>query len=404
MTQTPVLPDFVVSMDYCFYGCTALERVGNLPQQVSALSNCFRGCSNLTEVPDLPPQAENLAYCFCQCTALTAAPAISPATVNMTGCFSGCTGLTAAPVLPDSALDLTECFMDCTGLTEVPVLPRQTVSLNSCFKNCTALTGSVQIPTKAINLFDLTTLENAFSNCQNLDGIAFECCTNVDTDLLIATVGMAEAGISFDYKYDHVKSGICDGCHMANGAFPADGVTVYADNIPADILLDFVDFVCEDVPAALKKTCRRLTVTPDLSKYDAKYVDDQWRGFARNPDGTSYVECDARMVEEWLQWNPRFDMQDPLIELQSVTFHEMGHNFDTNFSPYFHHSSSARWTQLFKEEGGVFGSYDNYEPHEYLRESFARAVSFYFTYPEECLSRCPGMYAYLHALFGEEAA
>ena len=101
------------------------------------------------------------------------------------------------------------------------------------------------------------------------------------------------------------------------------------------------------------------------------------------------AEVSAVMVESWF----------------GVVYHELAHCYDTNFSTYHRFSDSSKFTKLYKEEYDIWcGTFRNYKPYEYTREVFARSVSFYFEDPEYLKENAPGIYAYLDALFGEEAA
>lgn len=400
MEVTPELPEFVVSMEYCFYNCSSLTGVSNLPEQTKDLSHCFQNCASLTTVPVIPDSVEDMDSCFRQCTALETAPELSSKVSSLAGCFAGCSGLKTAPVLPENVEDLTECFMDCVSLQEVPTLPQNISYITNCFKNCTSMSGTVQMPTKIINKYTTTPIEDAFLNCHNLESVSFACCEKINISSLASVAGIDQEQKAH-YTFAHVKNGICEGCHTANGTFEASGLTIFADDVPEALFLPYLSFVTTQVPDDLKETCQTLTITPDLGKYNKKYGTPQYGGYAMAPYGTAYVKCD---IDYWLNYNPRFDRVLEIDYMHQVTYHELGHCYDSSFSLNFRHSSSSRWQKLHEEESSFFGKFTCYPPEDHQKESFACAVSCYFVFPDTLMEKCPGMYAYLDEIFGQTAA
>ena len=165
-----------------------------------------------------------------------------------------------------------------------------------------------------------------------------------------------------------------------------------------------------EVPDNLKKTCRKITFATSWNR-------EPFVGYATYPTGLVYIDFHDVDLEHLMQFVKawRFDPSNPaqVAEVSAdmvkswfgVVYHELGHCYDTNFSTYHRFSNSSEFTKLYKEEYDIWcGTFRNYSPSEYTKEVFARSVSFYFEDPEYLKENAPGIYAYLDALFGEEAA
>ena len=140
LTQTPTLPDAVKNISACFKGCTGLTQVSPLPASVTDMSFSFEGCTGLIQAPEIPPAVTDMKFSFEGCTGLVEAPKIPNTVKNMSGCFKGCTGITQAPAIPDSVTNMETCFQECTGLIQTPVIPSAVTNMGFCFYGCKKIT------------------------------------------------------------------------------------------------------------------------------------------------------------------------------------------------------------------------------------------------------------------------
>ncbi|UTC66291.1 MULTISPECIES: leucine-rich repeat protein [unclassified Treponema] len=152
------LPGEVADLDdmsWCFYGCTNLVSLANIPEGVTNMAGCFKDCTSLTQGPVIPTSVKDMQSCFYGCTSLTKAPAIPGKVTNMTYCFRNCTSLTQAPDIPSSVIGMKNCFYGCTALKGVKLLCNYNGTGNrfkGVFKNCTALEeGGVKVPAAFYN-------------------------------------------------------------------------------------------------------------------------------------------------------------------------------------------------------------------------------------------------------------
>ncbi|MGI5174198.1 leucine-rich repeat protein [Treponema sp. OMZ 840] len=152
------LPGEVADLDdmsWCFYGCTNLVSLANIPEGVTNMAGCFKDCTSLTQGPVIPASVKDMQSCFYGCTSLTESPVIPLNVKNMVGCFAGCTSLTQAPDIPSSVIGMKNCFYGCTALKGVKLLCNYNGTGNrfkGVFKNCTALEeGGVKVPAAFYN-------------------------------------------------------------------------------------------------------------------------------------------------------------------------------------------------------------------------------------------------------------
>lgn len=149
-------PSDLTDMGYCFYECTNLISLANLPASgITNMASCFSKCEELTSVPNLPADVKNISSCFAGCKKLTTAPAIPEGVTNMFTCFNLCESLIACPDIPASVTSMYMCFNGCTKLTGVKLkcdynpgtIPGPYQAFAKVFNGCTALTdGSIKVP------------------------------------------------------------------------------------------------------------------------------------------------------------------------------------------------------------------------------------------------------------------
>ena len=154
----------VISLEYCFNGCTALTTPPAIPSGVTNMEGCFFNCTSLTTAPTIPSSVTNIAGCFDGCTSLTTAPTIPSSVTDMQSCFFNCTSLTTAPAIPSSVTNISYCFEDCTSLTTAPTIPSSVTNMSYCFDGCTSLTTAPTIPN------GVTKIAGCFEDCTSLTG------------------------------------------------------------------------------------------------------------------------------------------------------------------------------------------------------------------------------------------
>ena len=164
LTQAPEIPSGVTDMTACFYECTSLSETPDIPSTVTNMTSCFEGCTSLTQAPEIPSNVTNMSYCFSGCTSLSEAPVIPESVTNIRYCFSGCTSLSEAPEIPSGVELMYSCFYGCTSLTQAPAIPSGVENMSSCFKDCSAL-KTVKLKCDYI---DGIYFEKAFKNCNAL--------------------------------------------------------------------------------------------------------------------------------------------------------------------------------------------------------------------------------------------
>jgi len=331
---------------------------------------------------------------FSDCPNLIAVNNIPQSVTSMNGTFKNCTALEIAPVIPDGVTQMVGCFKFCTALAEIPEIPESVLDLRNCFNGCTAMQGTAVLPKSFIEGSENRSLEGAYENCISLEAISAECCPKA------LKADYFENSVSLSYLLEHVSSGLCTSCHIATGEFEADGLTVYMDEILEEDYLDCMEFLDQAMPEDLKAACSTLTITYNLNKYDIKGVSVD--GFATFPEGNAYVKINKELYDPSVgNWN--------LGDEGYTVSHELAHCFDTNYSTYPNHSYSAKWQELHNREGAAIAEkwydpvyYAGYTIFEKRMETFAMAVGAYFAHPQWLEVHCPGMYAYVDAIWGNE--
>ena len=194
----------VTDMKNCFYGCTNLVQVSNIPDSITDMYGCFRGCTKLEQVPELPDGVTNMEWCFRGCTNLVQVPNIPNSVTNMYGCFRGCTKLEHVPNIPNSVTNMNLCFRGCTSLTSVPNIPNSVKGMDSCFYGCKSLTSVPNIPNSVKDM------SWCFVGCTSLTSVTLKC-------------GYC------DGKFNTAFSG-CRSLSAGSIKVPADSLDDYKDN------------------------------------------------------------------------------------------------------------------------------------------------------------------------------
>ncbi len=377
LSEAPVLPDSLTSMGDTFTNCVSLEKGPAIPDSVATMSMTFNGCTALKEA-QIGKNVHNIQGCFQGCTALVQAPEIGENVVNMSGCFYECTALEEVNV-GENVTDLTSCFFGCTALENAPEIPETVEQMNYAFSGCEALCGTVFLPYTAGVRNILQYLDDVYAGCENLEKVEVTYCAEalgrieVTDELNVELVG------------EHREEGVCPDCHTVTTETEIDELKVVFDLVPEKDYEELLVYIDEQVPALLKETCKKLTVTDDLGKYDQDFTDETYTGFATFPQGVAYVKTDST----WLHY---------------TLFHELAHCFDFDYSLYPRYSTSSKWKQLHKAEEHIALMYYNNETYldfdlsTKRQESFAVSVGVYYTEPDVLKRECPGIYAYLEEL------
>ena len=401
LTATPVFPDGLTDMSGAFSGCSSLTYVQPIPDSVKNMDNAFYNCTALQQFPNFPTSLLQMDSCFQNCQQLDAVPPLPDTVISMRSTFANCTALDGITALPTSVIYLDKCFYQCESLTVFPSLPDQYMTMEECFYGCSQLSGNVTLPNRVVgdSLFPAR-LENVFGGCTSLSSITIACCENVVTSDNISD------SVPVSFGADHT-GGICEGCHYANGTFAADGITLYMDNVPADLCQVLMDFVESEVPDKLKACCNRLTFTSNTTLLGGK--DNSGIYYYGNKQ--AYIAIVSMADSQWVM--ERLDLaedntdfierykQQQYSSYNGVIYHELAHGFDASSGTL---SASSRWQQLHNQEKATFAlALAAYPASEARSESFARAVSRYFVDPENLQQNAPGMYAYIDEIFGEAA-
>ena len=138
----------VTDMSSCFYGCTKLEHVPNIPDDVTDMTSCFYGCTKLEQIPNIPNSVTDMTSCFNGCTKLEQVPNIPNDVTDMKWCFYGCRSLMSVPKIPVGVTDMEKCFVNCTSLTSVTLKCKYLDGkFNHAFRGCSRLSaGSIKVP------------------------------------------------------------------------------------------------------------------------------------------------------------------------------------------------------------------------------------------------------------------
>lgn len=384
LTAVYNIPDDVTSMNYTFSDCTSLQVAPEIPEGVVYMQGTFTNCIQLTQMPVLPEGVVNLTSCFKGCTGLTHVADLPDSVTDMSECFKNCTNLKTVEELPAAAKNMSYCFENCVNLLSVPKLPEHCERLICAFSGCASLDGTVEIPAK-FNLKNAWTgsLIDTFANCKNLDKIILHCCENAPALELLPFFTPIETTI------EHLSGGPCPGCSCTTGTFIIDDLTILIDGpLFTEDFEGVIDFIDNILPNSLKDSSKQIIYTNNYSKY---YHGDKSTaaGFAITERGIVVVGITIGAT---------------IDSYCGTTAHELAHCYDYRHGRWL--SDSKQWRQLCEEEGDVFLSrLQHYEPYEYRREMFARAVAQYFIYPQKLKNNCPKMYEYIDELFGgaEEA-
>lgn len=103
---------------------------------ISSLHSFFRYANSLVKSPMLPEGVTDLSFCFQDCPALKEAPLIPEGVVDMRACFMGCISLVKAHNIPKSAKTLSDLFYGCISLEKSPRLPEGITCLIGRFYKC----------------------------------------------------------------------------------------------------------------------------------------------------------------------------------------------------------------------------------------------------------------------------
>ena len=191
------IPSTVTNMRNCFTDCKSLNEAPAIPSNVTNMHECFAGCKSLSEAPEIPSKVTNMSYCFSGCTSLTQAPKIHSNVTNMSHCFSGCTSLTQAPAIPSSVTNMQGCFSGCTSLTQAPEIPSSVKYMSYCFKGCTSLAQAPVIPES------VKYMNHCFEDCKALETVKLECNykSNYFTNVFKNCNALQDSGIKVKHAY-----------------------------------------------------------------------------------------------------------------------------------------------------------------------------------------------------------
>jgi len=321
---------------------------------------------------------------FSGCDNLTAVYAIPQAVTDMHRAFEDCAKLSVTPELPPALTDLSLCFSGCSSLTQVPEIPESVDNLYYAFYECSSLTGIATIPLSAIDPTDYMSVYNTFKHCPNLEQVRFDACP-------LYPYAAYATNLTVEYLREHVSTGTCAYCKTINHqVYKVDGITIVADSIPTALYDEVVSFVEDDVPELLKEECNRITLTTDLSKYISDSEQDLsiLLGYTTDPGCAVYILVDP----------------EGSVPKQTL-YHEFAHCYDIGYSRVAYFSDSEQWRALHQAEGEYAklwydqASYHSYDQTSQQMETFAIAVSCYFTHPAWLMNYCPDMYAYMRTLF-----
>ena len=167
--KLPHIAEKNIDMSWCFYNCSNLVGVENLPQTATKLQNCFEFCTNLIDIPAIPEKAKDLTNCFLHCLALTKVSIISESITTMTGCFHGCTKLQEVAIASESIQSMNGCFTNCENLQKILSLPNKAADWSECFSSCSNLKELPAIPESATNI------RFCFADCFALTSVTLNC-------------------------------------------------------------------------------------------------------------------------------------------------------------------------------------------------------------------------------------
>ena len=401
LLSTAAFPEGVTNLTECFCNCTSLETVQTIPDSVTSMYRTFSNCSTLSSVPNLPASLERIDYCFQNCESLVQVPVLPDGITSMASTFYNCVSLTSLPNLPKDTINLQNCFFNCVNLETIPSIPETCVIMNNSFYGCSKLSGTIELPNHAVgNPFFSAQLKDTFYGCSSLDAIVVDCCHySIDADTISTSIPVT-------FNMEHT-SGICKGCHYANGSFEAAGLTVEMVDIPDSLCQALLDLIAEKVPPELKASCSRMIFTPYWNH------GEHFSGIYYYSPKTAYIRV-SPLKDDW-RLSSLYPSEDTDAFLEhfvraeasrflGIVCHELAHGYDRYSGSSPKHSDSSKWRQLHSEEGSAFSvSSTLYPPSQFREETFARAVARYFSHPEMLLDTAPGMYSYLDELFGDAA-
>ena len=142
------------NMKAMFAGCTALEKVENIPDDVVKMENTFRDCKNLVSITNLPSKLKDMGKTFQGCKSLVDVPQIPDGVINMNSAFRNDINLNPSHrlVIPKTCKNLMETFEKCNSMELCPVIFPETEihNLYYSFYNCYAMTELPAIPDTVI--------------------------------------------------------------------------------------------------------------------------------------------------------------------------------------------------------------------------------------------------------------
>ena len=181
--KLPHIAEENIDMSWCFYKCSSVVNVQNLPQTVINMESCFELCSNLMDIPTIPEKVSKLSNCFLECGALTKVSIIVEGATMMDGCFYKCEKLQEVSIISESIQTMIDCFANCKNLQRVLSLPNKAVDWNRCFSSCESLKELPAIPATAADM------RLCFADCTALTGVMLNCTYDHLTDAKYMFVG-----------------------------------------------------------------------------------------------------------------------------------------------------------------------------------------------------------------------
>ena len=233
----------------CFYGCSSLMSVPNIPNTIKSMDYCFSGQLLIDDYAtiDIPDSVISMQYCF-EDAQIPYIPTFPKNLISLKGCFKN-TSVTGSVVvdstnaIPDSVIDMTECFKG-TNITEC-YIPVNVKYLDNCFDTCYSLTDIfvAALPKSAYGIFEFTQEVISIRTSTDTGNRAF--WKNIANDYSNITIldgnVLSDKG---DYLFTlQVSSETTAECYTY-----AIGKTKYED-IPGTILVDNVSYTMTSINA-----------------------------------------------------------------------------------------------------------------------------------------------------------
>lgn len=142
--------------DSMFKGCTALERVVNIPPMLEggaetnrSATGMYAGCVSVVDAP-VPMNVKKLKECWRECAALTKYAAIPETVTSLMSAFAS-SGIVDVPDIPDSVTTILMMCHNAKSVESVGVIGSGVTNMNNAFYAASKLSGVIRIESTEVS-------------------------------------------------------------------------------------------------------------------------------------------------------------------------------------------------------------------------------------------------------------